>query len=133
MKFQLEFHPNPDCMTIHVRKRLTNKMIECWDDVESMDKEDKYHRPAPAYVKEIAQIDGVNGDISLHPYELSVIKGHLFSWEDLSPQIVEAMKKHFEAEGTVEMVDSPIMPSEEAMSAGYDNGDVEIGESVDQD
>jgi hypothetical protein len=111
MKFQLEFHPNPDCMTVHVAKQLTEKAIEMWMDGTDLDRNDEIHSPAPAYVKEIYALDGVTDHISLKRYKLGVSKGKLFSWDDLAPKIVAIMQSYLEPEGTAEMVGQAIMPT----------------------
>jgi hypothetical protein len=111
MKFQLEFHPNPDCMTVHVAMQLTEKMIEMWMDGTDLDRNDEIHNPAPAYIKEIYALDGVTDHISLRRYQLGVAKGKLFSWDDLAPKIVAIMYSYLEPEGTAEMVGQPITPT----------------------
>jgi hypothetical protein len=109
MKFQLEFHPNPDCMTVHVAKQLTEKAIEIWMDGTDLDRDDEIHSPAPAYIKEIYALDGITDHISLKRYELGVSKGKLFSWDELVPKIVAIMQSYLEPEGTAEMVGQPTM------------------------
>jgi len=111
MRFQLEFHPNPDCMTVHVAKQLTEKMIEMWMDGTNLDRDDEIHSPAPAYVKEIYALDGVTGHVSLGRYQLGVSKGKLFSWNELAPKIIAIMQSYLEPEGIIEMVGQPIAPT----------------------
>lgn len=117
MKFQLEFHPNPDCMTVHVATQLTEKMIEMWHDGTDLDRNDEIDSPAPAYIKEIYALDGVTDHISLKRYQLGVCKGKLFSWDDLAPQIVAIMQAYLEPEGTTEMLEPAIRPTAADMRA----------------
>ena len=102
MKYQLEYCPNPDCLKIHVDKRLTDKMIESWDTEEgglcSFD-----DRPTPAHILEMFAVDGVD-KVSVNRYNFQISKGTVFEWDALVPQLLAIIKKYYEPEG--EMVEA---------------------------
>lgn len=99
MKLLVEFAPNPNSMTLHVDKRVTDSMIEMFD-CPSRDSSTQ-----PLYIKKIFnKIDGIE-QIFLGQYHIHLLKGTIFNWNKLIPRIQEILQEYFvEAEDEIEMV-----------------------------
>jgi hypothetical protein len=82
MLYQLEYHSNPNCLSIHVDKKLTDKMIEHFMSAD-------WHKDKqPAIVRDIFNsVEGVE-QVSLHRYEIGITKGVVFEWKDMIDKII---------------------------------------------
>ena len=94
MRYCLVYHPNHDCMTIHVDRRLTKKMIESWDSEEGFASSD----PQPPYIQDMFKVDGVES-LSIYPYSLQIMKGTVFSWDEIVTKSLLILQVFFEPEG----------------------------------
>jgi hypothetical protein len=97
MRYQLQFPRNPEVLLIHVDKKLTDKSNEMYFGADHLDTASE--GPAPAWLKEVYDLDGISGTSFIHRYELHVSKGVVFSWDDLAPQIVEILRRYLDPEG----------------------------------
>lgn len=100
MKYQLEYHPNQNCATIHLDKRVTGKRIEVFD-AESMDDDPRQ------FVKDLLRIDGVE-EVTLQHHKVMLEKGMTFNWEEIIPSALEILHATFEGEGQLEEKGKPI-------------------------
>jgi hypothetical protein len=89
IRYQLEYHPEPNSLSIHIDKILTRQMIEVFDS------EDMHESTQPEVVKDLFGVDGV-GQISLHRYNLSIRKAKVFSWEEMIPRLIFILQMHLD-------------------------------------
>ncbi len=82
MKYKLEFQPNPDCIAIHITKRIVQNLCEYFDS--PTDKVDVWEdnkivgqKEPPIYIKRLFEVDGIVG-IHLNQYSISLEKGSAF-------------------------------------------------------
>lgn len=94
MLYQVEYHPNPNCMSIHVSKRLTDDCIELFDGKNWNKKKQ------PRLVLELFDIEGIVS-VSLHQYEMTIIKGRVFDWDNLIQQIIPVIQAQLAPDETV--------------------------------
>lgn len=82
MLYQLEYHPNPNCLKVHVDKKLTDKGIESFENVDwDVEKQ-------PAFVRDIfSNVEGVTR-ISVSCHEIFLMKGTVFEWKDMIDKII---------------------------------------------
>lgn len=86
MRYRFEFHPDPDCLTLHVDFILP-RVYKCGDvgPFEApLDEEDA------AFTAELGSIDGTDR-ISLGSdsrYECHVVKGCLFEWGPIQRELL---------------------------------------------
>ncbi|HUC31106.1 MAG TPA: hypothetical protein VMR99_00245 [Candidatus Paceibacterota bacterium] len=97
MRYQLEFPRNKVVLCVHVDQQLTDKNMEMYYGREHMDTASA--DPAPIWLKEMYDIDGIVGMSFIQRYELHIEKAKVFSWDDLAPQIVEILRRYLSPEG----------------------------------
>lgn len=116
MKYKLEFHPNPDCVSIHLQKRLCTDIemfdspedkIIVWENDEIVGEKDP-----PDYIKRLWGVPGVAG-ITIQHYDLMLTKGAAFDWNDMLSQIIAILNFEFYPDSKPEMLGEPKLPSEE--------------------
>lgn len=108
--------PNPDMLVYHIRKRLIDGVVELFEskDWKALDEADEgwlavllklfpnklgrefeqqryegRQKCAPL-VDALFMINGIE-KVYLGPHSISVIKGHVFSWEELKPKILTVL------------------------------------------
>lgn len=102
MRYQLEYHPNPNCLSIHVDKQLTAEGIE-WFWGEKWDKDKQ-----PLFVQDIfANVPGIT-EVSIKKYELSLSKGVLFNWLEIVKNTVFILHMHLDPENEMREEASPM-------------------------
>lgn len=102
MLYQLEYHPNPNCMTVHVDKKLTDDMIELFMSAD-WDKDKQ-----PAIVRDIFNsVEGVK-QVSLHRYEVGITKGTVFEWKDMIDKIIFNLQMTLAPQEEMKEKDAPM-------------------------
>lgn len=91
MRYCIEYHPNPDCMTIHLDRLLTKKMIETYDSPEPYESEDV----RPSFVTDIFQINGVER-VWMNSYSIGITKGSVFEWDEIRTRALSAIQSNFD-------------------------------------
>ena len=86
-RLSVEFYPNPDCCSVHVSEIITEETILTFDSPSR-----QWEKQIPLVV-ELFQIKGVRR-VTVEPYEVSIEKGCVFSWDELLPRIEEVLLKH---------------------------------------
>jgi hypothetical protein len=83
-EIRFEHHPNEDMVTIHTKKKFPNYHSK-YDSGEN--KQKTLHR----------LLLGTLGIVSVGTdgFELSIEKGKMFTWDELKPNILRILKKHF--------------------------------------
>lgn len=117
-----ETHPNIHMVTYHVKKRVTDSMIEMynsknWRGVDAADsslggllgffrklflgkasemfleKENHNRLSIGELIDDIFAVDGIVS-ICVSQYEIRVEKGEVFDWQEVEPGVITAMRKH---------------------------------------
>lgn len=102
MRYQVEYHPNPLCISIHVDKQLTAEGIEMFKG-GSWEKDKQ-----PLFVQDIfATVEGVT-EISIKKYDLQLIKGVLFNWEEIIKKAVLILQMHLDPEKEMREAAAPM-------------------------
>ncbi len=102
MKYQLEYHPNPNRLSIHLNKEVTGAQIESFKSSICAEK------IRPEVVNDIfSAVEGVS-EITLQRYEISVGKGVVFGWDDMIDQILLILQMHLDPEGKQEEKKAPM-------------------------
>lgn len=101
MRYRLEYHTNPDRMSVHVDKRVTKKMTEVffsenWDEDKQM-----------PFVRDLFAVDGVSS-VSLGPYSIHIEKGGVFQWEEMISRIIFVLQMHFDPNGEAVEAEQPL-------------------------
>ncbi|MFQ5661843.1 MAG: NifU N-terminal domain-containing protein [Candidatus Paceibacteria bacterium] len=82
MLYQLEYCPNPDCLTVHVNKKLICEGIESFKNADwDVEKQSTFVRDI------FNNVDGIT-EISVSCYEIFLIKGTIFEWKDMIDKII---------------------------------------------
>ena len=91
-EFRLEhrFHPNHDACSIDVSEPVIRTTIMTFDGSDSQ------LERQPLIAKKLFGIKGVK-KITLMPYEISLLKGRVFSWQEILPRIDEVILRHLTA------------------------------------
>lgn len=97
MRYQIEYPRNLDMLIVHLDQKLTNKAIEIHMGDDHL--EEASEDPAPAWLKEIYELDGIQGDSFIQRYELHVTKATVFSWDAITPKIMEILRRYLDPEG----------------------------------
>ena len=95
---QVESHPNPQCQTFHMRHELVPQG-RWYSNDSCASNEWKEGDPylTRVLVKAIQKIPGVKS-VSVHQYEISIIKADAFTFPELYPAIKLAMAKYLPAQ-----------------------------------
>lgn len=101
MLYQLKYHSNPDCVSIHIDKQLTKEMIE------SFENKNWEVKKMPQFVKDFFSVAGITR-VSLNPHKLSLVKSSGFSWDEIIEKVIFILQIHFEPEGKAEEIAVPI-------------------------
>jgi len=76
---EVEFAPNPDFCTIHLREQLTKTPIFS----EFLDEKD-----IPSLMMMLLEIPGVVS-VSFHPYQVCIEKARMYTWDEILPQALK--------------------------------------------
>lgn len=91
----VEVCPNPHCLVFHTTAELTQGRPHHEFRRPLRPHYEEYLKEAgehgAALVRDILVIDGVN-TVSVSSYDLLVVKGEAFDWEDITPKIVDAIR-----------------------------------------
>ncbi len=101
MRYQLEYHPNPNHLSIHADKEFTKEKMEFF---ESKNCEEN---TMPSFVKDLFLVAGISY-VSLKRYEIHMEKGNVFSWNKIIKEVISILKMHFSPEGEVKEIASPM-------------------------
>ncbi len=102
MKYQLEYHPNPEIVTVHLNKVVAKKSIQTFEGDTEMDDDER-----PQFVKDLFRIDGVES-VTLQRYEVSLKKGTAFEWEEIISTVLELLNTTFNSAGELEKKGEPL-------------------------
>lgn len=86
----LPSNANPDYCIIHVSERVIHRHVTTFDSPGAQPEE------MTPMVHELFGVKGVS-EIILRAYEVSIIKGSVFSWEEILPQVEAVILKHLTA------------------------------------
>lgn len=95
MRVRIEFFPNPNCVTFHIDKRVTDKSIEIFDMGPNWKAEEQ-----PQLVKDLFIIEGVD-HITLRQYEVGLVKADVFEWDEIVPKAEAMIKKAMDPNGEI--------------------------------
>jgi len=76
---KVEFHPNPDCASLHVSDPMTDDYILTF---ESPTWQEKKKTPL---VDRLFSIKGVS-KVTFQRYEVGLVKGGVFGWDEILPE-----------------------------------------------
>ena len=100
-RMKIETRLDYDIKVFHVTSEISHSSIQ------------SFYKPLPNYqsddlkevggigqllVQELFTIIGIN-EIFIRPYDVMVIKGAAFNWEDIEPEVITALKRTFGPEG----------------------------------
>ena len=114
MKYKLEFCPNPDMIQLHLQKRLCTSIesfdtpddkIDVWKGNEIVGEKDP-----PRFVQRLWEVPGITG-ITIKHYELSLMKGSAFDWNDMLEQIIAILNLELFPDSNPEIIGKPKRPS----------------------
>jgi hypothetical protein len=109
MRYRLEFHPNPLCMTIHVDKVMTTSSIEMFCG-EKWDK-DKQPPIVKELYKEVPGIDSITlkrYEVGIMQSEISLKKGVVFGWKEITKKVLPLLLKQYEPGGKLVETGKPL-------------------------
>lgn len=124
MKYQIEYAPNPEVITIHVNQRLIHGSILCFEMFDDSQHE-KYSFVKEAvnqealinFCKTVSELDGMEERISFGRYHIQLSKASIFSWESLIPEILVALRTFVARDEQIEESAPPKRPTEEYLEA----------------
>jgi len=96
-KIRREFTPNLFYRRYHVNTTISESRIQHFYAPLRASSEEYLDELGPigdSLVREVFSIHGVN-EVFISPYEISVIIGKVFEWEDIEPSVIEALKRTF--------------------------------------
>ena len=119
MKYQIEYCPNPDCIQIHVKQRLIRGSILCFEffdigdyDQKEFAKEAVNPDGLVSFCKVVSELDSMESDISIERYNIQIQKASgMFSWDDILPYVLDALKTFVASDGKLEEVAPPKRPT----------------------
>ena len=85
-----EYFPNPDICALHVSAQVTRSATLTFDSPDSQPGE------MTPMVRALFSIKGVN-KVWLHPYEVSISKARVFSWQKILPEVEKVVLEHLTA------------------------------------
>ena len=91
MKTQKETHPNPDYVTIHIDRNLVYNN-DVWYTTEYGDKKKAFARLP--WIEKIYNFNGVIS-VSVRPYEVSIKKAKVFSWERILQYLDDVLQQEY--------------------------------------
>lgn len=131
MKYQIEYFPNPDYVAIHVNKSLIkvyNYSFHPGSDCSLTDL--KKSRPAEglqSLLETIYELEGMNGrDIYVERYRLSFGKSPLFSWQDILPAVLDALRTFIADDGILEEKAPPLNQYASASPSSIEEDDHDL-------
>ena len=98
MKYAVEYHPNPDCATIHLSKKIAGESKISIGGILGGKKAEQ-----PVFAKEIMAIDGVVS-LRVDEYEVFISKGKVFDWPEILPEIINILAEFADGEGMIEKI-----------------------------
>ncbi len=121
MKYKLEFHPNPNCLSIHVTSRLVNNMCENFESPS--DKIDVWNgntivgeKDPPVYVTRLFGVDGIK-TVHIDQYEISLTKGSAFEWNDMLGRIITILNIELFPDSEPQQMGAPKKPGRALLRA----------------
>lgn len=96
MKYKIQTHPNPNCVTVHLRTthRLINGASARFDDPFSQlilyGEDGPVTKPQPGVIAGLWKIGGIVG-LNLDAYSISIHKSEAFDWTDILPATIAAI------------------------------------------
>ena len=85
-----EYPPNPDICVLYVSAQVTRSATLTFDSPDSQPKE------MTPMVRALFSIRGVD-KVWLHPYEVSIVKARVFSWQEILPEVEKVVLEHLTA------------------------------------
>jgi hypothetical protein len=116
MKYLLEYHPNPDCMEIHLDLRVTDEMIDAWDS--PLDR-GIFDKKQPDLVRDLFKIAGVSR-VTFHSYSIGLLKGSAFDWPEIVRKALLAIQANLEPMGVMVEKCEPIHRPQPQATEGAD-------------
>lgn len=92
MQYQVEHHPNPDALTIHVSTEVTHSSIDSYEGPDAIGP-GWGHTEMPALVSDLFAVPGIT-KVSLSRYSIFLIKGKIFKWDEMLESIKPVLKNH---------------------------------------
>lgn len=115
MKYKLEFHPNPDCLSIHITKRLVKSgcqrfesstdKIDIWDNNMVVGQKDP-----PAFVTRLFEVEGIK-TVHIDQYEIDLEKGSVFEWNDMLERIISILNIELFPDDEPQQIGDPKKPT----------------------
>jgi|GEM_PF-1924711 len=116
-KIKIEQFPDPNFRVYHTTVVISQSRSESfW--IPLRPKSDRYLEEVgevgATLVREVMALLGV-GRVEIRPYEFTVEKGTAYDWEEIEPQVIEALKKTFgETEEEIVVIPHPLPVPEPA-------------------
>lgn len=89
-RLQHEFCPNPDYCIVHVSEPVLS------DTIVTFDSPDSQRNKSTPMVQDFFGIKGIV-KVTLQRYQISILKGRVYRWEELLPDIEKIILKHLTA------------------------------------
>lgn len=114
-RYQIEYCPNPDCIQIHTRTRfpqIDNHYLDLRTTIKNAGKPGwGINGTIPPFYKELARIRGLKSAFDTDGYSLQCLKvNSLFSWDEILPKILKAIKTHVAKKRTMVELEPPCGP-----------------------
>lgn len=94
----VEHHPNDIIRTFHVNQPISSEKL--YDTIPGAEALVKYaeRNHAPSTIQTALSFYETGGvtSVSLDIYEVRIMIGRAFDWDDIAPQIIETIKKHLD-------------------------------------
>jgi hypothetical protein len=124
LKYQIEYCPNPDVLMIHTNQRLvrgTMAVFEYFDLGEGA--EEDFRKEANeadqliSFCRAVTELDGMQERISFSRYDIQMEKASMFSWDDIVPSILDALRTFVAKGNSLEEFAPAKRPTEKELEA----------------
>lgn len=110
IRYRLEYHPNKDCVTVHIGEVVPFKPGTTRHHVTG-DVDER--------LTQLSEIRGIESASSFEKYQISIVKASVFAWEEILPVVIFNIGELIGGK----MVNSAkdILPERAAKDCYYDN------------
>ena len=96
-----EYHQNENYLTIHIDRKLV-KDGDVWYNTEYTSYREKAYDLLP-WLEDMHNTDGIVS-VSVRPYDISIIKATVFSWEVIVPKVMDILQQQYPDNAITEKV-----------------------------
>jgi ribonuclease I len=120
MKYRLQFHPNPEVMTIHIDKRVHEQDYSLDSKglpdgyVLAVYLSPPYCDLAPEFIVALFGVEGVQDRITVFSHAIRIAKARHAQWKDIIPGALDILGRYFDPDGPIEACDSATIDNRNA-------------------